>query len=84
MGKVQAIQEAIRRKVQKLPAKEQARVLDFVESLGLRRARQRRSPPIYDYSAILMKRKRLKKVSLSKIAAIVHEVRNGHDPALSL
>lgn len=79
---VQAVKNAIWQKLEKLPARKQAEVLSFVESLGP--TRSRRSPSIYDYSATLVKRKRLKKLSLSKIAAIVHEVRHGHDSARSL
>lgn len=78
----QAVKNAIWQKLEKLPARKQAEVLSFVESLGP--TRSRRSPSIYDYSGTLVKRKRLKKLSLSKIAAIVHKVRNGYDSARGL
>jgi len=78
----QAVKNAIWQKLEKLPARKQAEVLSFVESL--RSTQSRRRPSIYDYSATLVKRKRLKKLSLSKIAAIVHEVRNGHDSVRGL
>lgn len=78
----QAVKNAIWQKLEQLPARKQTEVLSFVESLGP--TRSRRSPSIYDYSANLVKRKRLKKLSLSKIAAIVHEVRHGHDSARGL
>lgn len=84
MGKAQAVQDKIWKKLQKLPAGQQAKVLDFVQSLGRTRVKRRRGPAIYDYSATVVKWKRLKKLSLGKIAAIVHEVRNGHDSARSL
>lgn len=58
-------------------------MLDFVESLGSKQPGRRR-PAIYDYSANVVRRKRLKKLSLSKVAAVMHEVRNGHDPARGL
>jgi hypothetical protein len=83
MRKAQAVQDEIWRKLQKLPAGKQAKVLDFVESLESSRSSRRRTA-IYDYSATVVKRKLLKKLSLSKIAAIVHEVRNGHDSARRL
>jgi len=76
------MKNAIWQKLEKLPARKQAEVLSFVESLGP--TRSKRSLSIYDYSATLVKRKRLKKLSLSKIAAIVHEVRNDHDSARGL
>jgi hypothetical protein len=80
---LRTVQNAIWRKLQKLPAGQQAKVRDFVESLGSGRSKCRR-PAIYDYSAAMAKRKRLKKLSLSKIAAIAREARNGHDPARGL
>jgi hypothetical protein len=78
----QAFKKTIGKKLEKLPAKKQAEVLSFVESLEGNRSGQVR--PIYNYSAALVKRKRLKRLSLSKIAAIVHEVRPGRDSARSL
>jgi len=78
----QTLKKTIWQKLEKLPARKQAEVLSFVESLGSTQARRRTA--MYDYSAALVKRKRIKKLSLSKIAAIVHEVRHGHDSAHSL
>lgn len=78
----QALKKAIWQKLAKLPARKQAEVLSFAESLGVTQAR--RTMPIYDHSAALVKQKRIKKLSLSKIAAIVHEVRHAHASARSL
>lgn len=80
----QAVKSAIWEKLQRLPASKQVEVLDFVKSLGSSRSKKRSGPAIYDYAATVIKRRRLKKLSLSKIATIVHEVRNGHDSARSL
>jgi hypothetical protein len=77
-----ALKKTIWKKLGKLPAKKQVEVLHFVESLEANRSGQ--GHPIYDYSAALVKRKNLKRLSLSKIAAIVHEVRHGRDSARSL
>ncbi len=38
---------------------------------------------MYDHFATLVKQKRIKKLPLSKIAAIVHEVRHAHASARS-
>ena len=57
-------------------------MLSFVESLGLTQAKRRTS--IYDHSATLVRQKRIKKLSLSKIAAIVYEVRHAYASARSL
>jgi hypothetical protein len=78
----QALKKTIWRKLEKLPARKQVEVLSFVESLGAVQAGPKTS--VYDYSARLVKRKRLKKLSLSKIAAIVHEVRHDRNSARSL
>jgi hypothetical protein len=78
----QALKKTIWQKFEKLPARKQAEVLSFVESLGLTQGR--RTTSIYDHSAALVKQKRIKKLSLSKIAAIVHEVRHAHASARSL
>jgi hypothetical protein len=78
----QALKKTIWQKLEKLPARKQAEVLSFVESLGS--AKPGPKPSIYDYSARLVKRKRVKKLSLSKIAAIVHEVRHDRNSARSL
>ncbi|MDH4329102.1 MAG: DUF2281 domain-containing protein [Nitrospira sp.] len=78
----QALKKTIWQKLEKLPARKQAEVLSFVESLGSAQTGPKTS--IYDYSASLVKRKRIKKLSLSKIAAIVHEVRHDRNSARSL
>ena len=78
----QALKKTIWQKLEKLPVRKQAEVLSFVESLGLTQAKRRTS--IYDHSAALVKQKRIKKLSLSKIAAIVHEVRHAHASSRSL
>ena len=78
----QALKKTIWQKLEKLPTRKQAEVLSFVESLGVTQAR--RTTSIYDHSAALVKQKRIKKLSLSKIAAIVHEVRHAHASARSL
>ena len=70
----QVLKKTIWQKLEKLPAQKQAEVLSFVESLGLTQVKRRAS--IYDHSAALVKHKRIKKLSLAKIAAIVHEVRH--------
>lgn len=79
LGRKQAVTSEILTKLQKLPAKKQAEVLDFVEALGSTRTKKRTTPAIYEYSAAVVKRKRLKRMSLARIDAIVHKVRNGHD-----
>lgn len=78
----QVLKKTIWQKLEKLPVRKQAEVLSFVESLGLTKTKRRTS--IYDHSATLVKQKRIKKLSLSKIAAIVHEVRHAHASARSL
>jgi hypothetical protein len=78
----QVLKKTIWQKLEKLPVKKQVEVLSFVESLGLTQAKRR--PSIYDHSAALVKQKRIKKLSLSKIAAIVHEVRHAHASSRSL
>jgi hypothetical protein len=80
----QAVKSAIWEKLQRLTASKQAEVLDFVTSLGSSRSKKRRGPAVYDHAATVIRRRHLKRLSLSKIAAIVHEVRNGHDSARSL
>lgn len=80
----QAVKSAIWEKLQRLPVSKQEKVLDFVESLGSARFKKRRASRIYEHAAAVIKRRHLKKLSLSKIAAIVREVRNGHDSARSL
>lgn len=78
----QALKKTIWQKLEKLPARKQAEVLSFVESLGV--TQSKRTTSIYDHSAALVKQKRIKKLSLSKIAAIVHEVRHAHASSRSL
>ncbi|MGE0471354.1 MAG: hypothetical protein AB7L09_23110 [Nitrospira sp.] len=78
----QALKKMIWQELEKLPARKQAEVLSFVESL--RDTQARRTPSIYDHSAALVKQKQIKKLSLSKIVAIVHEVRHAHASARSL
>lgn len=81
MGKAsQALKKTIWQKFEKLPARKQAEVLS--ESLG--GTQTKRTTSIYDHSADLVKQKRIKKLSLSKIAAIVHEVRHAYTSARSL
>ncbi|MDE3018714.1 MAG: hypothetical protein KGO52_03265 [Nitrospirota bacterium] len=80
----QAVTSAIWEKLQRLPAGKQAAVLNFVESLGSARSQRGKEPAVYDYTATVVKRKRLKKLSLAKIAAIVRQVRHGHDSARGL
>lgn len=83
MSKIsQVLKNTIWQKLEKLPVQKQVAVLSFVESLGLTQAKRR--PSIYDHSATLVKQKRIKKLSLSKIAAIVHEVRHAHASSRSL
>lgn len=77
----QAVTTAIWKKLQRLPVGKQAAVLSFVESLESSRSHKGNRPAIYDYAATVVKRKRLKKLSLPKIAAIVREVRHGRDSA---
>jgi hypothetical protein len=78
----QTLKKTIWQKLEKLPARKQAEVLSFVESLGSPQPKRRAS--VYDHSAALVKRKRIKKLSLSKISDIVHEVRHGHDSSRGL
>lgn len=80
----QTVTSAIWEKLQRLPAGKQAAVLNFVESLRSARAQRKSGPAIYDYAATVVKRKRIKKLSLPQIAAIVRQVRNGHGSARSL
>ena len=83
MSKIsQVLKNTIWQKLEKLPVQKQVAVLSFVESLGLTQPKRR--PSIYDHSATLVKQKRIKKLSLSKIAAIVHEVRHAHASSRSL
>jgi hypothetical protein len=78
------VTRAIWKKLQRLPAGKQAAVLNFVESLGSARSQGGSGPAIYDYAETVVKRKRLKKLSLAKIAAIVRQIRHGHDSARGL
>ena len=71
--------ETILNKLRGLPALKQAEVLDFVEYLASQPRRTRALPSVYTYGARLVKRKRLRKLSLRKIAAIVHDVRHVND-----
>jgi len=73
----QNVQRTISQKLQTLPASQQVEVLDFVDYLASRTKANTPGVAVYAYSAALVKRKRLKKLSLKKIAALVHEVRNG-------
>lgn len=70
MRKAHAVQDKIWEKLQKLPAGKQVQVLSFVESLGATPTGRRPRAGVYDYFATLVRRKRLKKLSLSKIAAV--------------
>ena len=70
------MQRTILQKLQALPAAKQSEVLDFVDYLASRTKANAPGAAVYAYSAALVKRKRLKKLSLQKIAALVHEVRN--------
>lgn len=71
--------ETILSKLRRLPAVKQAAVLDFVEYLAFQKRRTKSLPSIYGYSARLVKQKRLRKLSLRKIAAIIHDVRHVKD-----
>jgi hypothetical protein len=78
------VQHTILEKLQTLPAAKQAEVLDFVDYLASRTKGNEPGAAVYAYSAALLKRKRLKKLSLQKIAALVHDVRNGTYPPRGL
>lgn len=78
------VKRALLSKLQRLPAAQQAEVLDFVDYLAARTRRKAIEPTIYAYSAGLVKRKGLRKLSLKKIAALVHEVRHAKDSARGL
>ena len=78
------VQRTILQKLQALPAAKQSEVLDFVDYLASRTKANAPGAAVYAYSAALVKRKRLKKLSLQKIAALVHEVRNGAHSARGL
>lgn len=80
----QNVQRTIIEKLQALPEAKQAEVLDFVDYLASRAQTNATGAPVYAYSAALVKRKRLKKLSLRRIAALVHEARNGTHPARGL
>jgi hypothetical protein len=80
----QTVTSVIWEKLQRLPAGKRAAVLNFVEMLESARSQRGSEPAIYDYTATIVRRKRLKKLSLAKIAAIVRQVRNGHDSARGL
>ena len=80
----QNVQSTILQKLQALPASKQAEVLDFVDYLASRTKANAPGAAVYAYSAALVKRKRLKKLSLQKISALVHEVRNGTHSARGL
>lgn len=60
----QALKKTIWQKLEKLPARKQAEVLSFVESLGVTQAR--RTTSIYDHSAALIKQKRIEKEPTSR------------------
>ena len=80
----QNVQNTISLKLQTLPASKQVEVLDFVDYLASHTKANAPGAAVYAYSAALVKRKRLKKLSLQKIAALVHEVRNGTRSARGL
>jgi hypothetical protein len=71
-------------KLQALSAAKQAEVLDFVDYLASRTRSKTSGAAIYAYSDALVKRKRLKKLSLKKIAALVHDARHGTNSARGL
>ena len=80
----QAVRKAILEKLDQLPVAKQAAVLDFADYLASQGHGKGHGSAIYAYSAALVKRKGLKKLPLQKIAAIVHEVRNGLHSARGL
>lgn len=80
----QSVPSTISQKLQTLPPSKQLEVLDFVDYLASRTKANAPGAAVYAYSAALVKRKRLKKFSLQKIAALVHEVRNGTHSARGL
>ena len=80
----QNVQNTISQKLQTLPASKQVEVLDFVDYLASRTKANAQGAAVYAHSAALVKRKRLKKLSLQKITALVHEVRNGTHSAHGL
>ena len=80
----QNVQDTILQKLQALPASKQAEVLDFVGYIASRTTTNAPGAAVYAYSAALVKRKRLNKLSLQKIAALVHEVRNDTHSARGL
>lgn len=69
------IDEKILNRLRDLPSSKKAEVLDFVEYLSTKSQREKGVPSIYSYASSLAKEKRLKKMSLREIEAIVHEVR---------
>ena len=73
--KKSGIDEKILNRLQDLPNSKKAEVLDFVEYLSTKSQREKGVPSIYSYGGSLVKEKRLKKLSLREIEAIVHEVR---------
>lgn len=70
------IDKTILSRLQRLPVSKKAEVLDFVEYLTARSERASGRPSIYSYASDLVKKKRLRKLSLKKIETIVYEVRN--------
>lgn len=63
-------------KLERLPASQQAVVLDFVKVLSGRNRSATNGSRIYAYTSALLKEKAVKKLSLKEIEAIVHEVRD--------
>lgn len=69
------IDEKILNRLRDLPSSKKAEVLDFVECRSAKSQREKGVPFIYPYASTLVKEKRLKKMSLREIEALVHEVR---------
>lgn len=69
------IDETILSKLQGLPNSKKAEVLDFVEYLSTRKKEGKKGAEIYSDVSGLIRKKRLKRLSLKEIEAIVHEVR---------
>lgn len=72
--KKNVIDEKILNRLQNFSISKKAEVLDFVEYLAIKNQRDS-GTPIYSYSEGLVKEKRIQKMSLREIKAIVHDVR---------
>ena len=77
----QAVRKAIIEKLDRLPVTKRVQVLEFVDHLASNAGPRGGGSEIYSYSSALTRQKGLKKLPLKKIAAIVHEVRNGYRTA---